>query len=267
VEGPLSAVRIVTWNVNSLRARLPRLEELLTQHQPDVVLLQETKVSAEQFPHDELAALGYHAVESSSGQWTGVAIVARQELEITEPTSELFGNPVASEARWVEATVDGIRFASVYVVNGRSLDHEMYFVKLEFLQAMADRAADLHAKGVPMIISGDVNVCPRDIDAWNPDAMEGHTHVSVPERKGLERILTSGDLVDAHVQRYGEHAQQFTWWDYRAGRFHKNEGLRIDLHMVSESLADGIADVRILRDLRKGSKPSDHAPLELELGR
>ena len=259
-------MRVVTWNVNSLRARLPRLEELLTQHQPDVVLLQETKVSAEQFPHEELGALGYHAAESSSGQWTGVAILARTDLPITDVTTELFGNPVPSEARWVEATVDGLRFASVYVVNGRSLDHEMYFVKLEFLQAMAARAGDLRSSG-PMIIAGDMNVCPRDIDVWNPAAMEGHTHTSAPERKGLQAILDEGDLVDAHVQRYGEDAQQFTWWDYRAGMFHKNQGLRIDLHMVSRELADQIADVRILRDLRKGSKPSDHVPLELELTR
>lgn len=259
-------MRVVSWNVNSLRARLPRVEELLTQHQPDVVLLQETKCTPEQFPHEELAAMGYHAADSSSGRWTGVAILARAELPIEDPTTELFGNPLASEARWVEATVDGIRFASVYVVNGRSLDHEMYFVKLEFLEAMAARAGDLRAKG-PMIIAGDMNVCPSDVDVWNPAAFEGHTHVSPPERKGLAAVLEQGDLVDAHVQRYGEAAEQFTWWDYRAGSFHKNQGLRIDHHLVSRELAGGIADVRILRDLRKGTKPSDHAPLELELQR
>lgn len=257
-------MRVVSWNVNSLRARLHRVEELLTQHQPDVVLLQETKCSPEQFPHEELAAMGYHAVDSSSGRWTGVAILARSELEIEEPTTELFGNPLASEARWVEATVAGIRFASVYVVNGRSLDHEMYFVKLEFLEAIAARAGDLREHG-PMIIAGDMNVCPTDLDVWNPAAFEGHTHVSAPERKGLQAVQDAGDLVDAHISRYGDHAQQFTWWDYRAGSFHKNQGLRIDLHLVSRALAGQIADVRILRDLRKGDKPSDHAPLELEL--
>ncbi|MBJ7471052.1 MAG: exodeoxyribonuclease III [Solirubrobacteraceae bacterium] len=263
----MTPLRIVTWNVNSLRARLPRVQELLEQHQPDVVLMQETKVSPEQFPHEELASLGYHAVDASSGQWTGVAIAVRKELALEDPKTDLFGSPVASEARWVEATVEGIRFASVYVINGRSLDHEMYFMKLEFLQAMADRAADLRAAGTPMVIAGDTNVCPRDVDVYDPDAFAGATHVSVPERLALQRVLDQGDLVDAHVQRYGEHAQQFTWWDYRAGHFHKGYGLRIDQHMVSRSLADGIADVRILRDLRKGTKPSDHAPLELELGR
>ncbi|MDO9356570.1 MAG: exodeoxyribonuclease III [Solirubrobacteraceae bacterium] len=257
-------MRVVSWNVNSLRARLHRVEELLAQHQPDVVLLQETKCAPEQFPHEELAAMGYHAADASSGRWTGVAILARRELAIEDPTTELFGNPLASEARWVEATVSGIRFASVYVVNGRSLDHEMYFVKLEFLQAIADRAGDLREKG-PMIIAGDMNVCPTDLDVWNPVAFEGHTHVSAPERKALTRVLESGGLVDAHRHRYGDDAVQYTWWDYRAGSFHKNQGLRIDLHLVSESLAGQIADVRILRDLRKGDKPSDHAPLELEL--
>lgn len=262
-------MRIVSWNVNSLRARMHRVQELLTQHAPDVVLLQETKVSADAFPHAELAALGYQAVDASGGQWAGVAILAREELgPIQDATTELFGNPVPSEARWVEATIDGVRFASVYVVNGRSLDHEMYVVKLEFLQAIADRAADLRAAGgPPLVLSGDFNVCPRDVDVWSTAAFEGATHVSPAERRALERIIDGGGLVDAHVQRWGEDAEQFTWWDYRAGAFHKNLGLRIDLHLVAEPLAGGIADVRILRDLRKGSKPSDHAPLELELTR
>lgn len=261
-------MRIVTWNVNSLRARMHRVEELLTLHTPDVVLLQETKVSAETFPHEELAALGYHAADASGGQWAGVAILARKELAIEDPTTQLFGNPVPGEARWVEATVEGIRFASVYVVNGRSLDHELYVVKLEFLEAMAQRAADLKAgDGPPLVLAGDFNVCPRDVDVWSTAAFAGSTHVSPAERLALQRIIDDGGLVDAHVQRYGEDAEQFTWWDYRAGAFHKNMGLRIDLHLVAEPLAGQIADVRILRDLRKGSKPSDHVPLELELTR
>lgn len=263
----MAPLRIVTWNVNSLRARLPRVQELLEQHQPDVVLLQETKVGPDAFPHEELAALGYHAADSSGGQWAGVAILVRKELALEDVKTDLFENPVPSEARWVEATVEGIRYASVYVINGRALDHEQYFLKLEFLQAIRNRAADLKNDGVPLIISGDTNICPRDIDVWDTQAFAGSTHVSQPERLAFARILDDGDLVDAHVQRYGEDAQQFTWWDYRAGHFHKNFGLRIDQHLVSRQLAGGIADVRILRDLRKGSKPSDHAPLELELGR
>ncbi|MEH3054699.1 MAG: exodeoxyribonuclease III [Patulibacter minatonensis] len=167
----------------------------------------------------------------------------------------------------MEATIDGIRFASVYVINGRELGHEQYFLKLEFLEAMAARAADLRNAGTPTIIAGDVNVCPHDIDAWDPEVTAGRTHVSPAERKALASVLEQGGLVDAHVHRWGPEAQQFTWWDYRQGHFHKNLGLRIDLHMVSEGLADGIADVRILRDLRKGTKPSDHAPLELDLTR
>lgn len=260
-------MRIVSWNVNSLRARMPRVEELLTQHQPDVLLLQETKCAPDQFPHAELQARGYHAVDHSGGPWSGVAIACRSELELEDPACELFGNPLAEDARWVEATIDGIRFASVYVVNGRSPDHAMYFMKLEFLEAMAARAADLRNAGASVVISGDVNVCPRDVDVWNPSSMIGHTHVTPAERKALQAVLDQGGLVDAHVHRYGEHAEQFTWWDYRAGSFHKNQGLRIDLHMVSRDLGDRIADVRILRDLRKGPKPSDHAPLELELAR
>ncbi len=260
-------MRVVTWNINSLRARLPRLQELLEQHQPDVVLLQETKCSPEVFPHAAFTDAGYEVVDHSGGQWAGVAIAARPGLSIEEPTADLFGNPVPEEARWIEATVDGIRFASVYVVNGRALDHEMYLVKLDFLEAMAARAAELRAAGTPTVIAGDMNVCPADIDVWNPQAWEGMTHVSPAERKALAAVREQGGLVDAHVHRYGEHAQQFTWWDYRGGSFHKDHGLRIDHHLVSEDLAGTIADVRILRDLRKGEKPSDHVPLELELTR
>ncbi|MFT4035188.1 MAG: exodeoxyribonuclease III [Patulibacter sp.] len=260
-------MRIVTWNVNSLRARLPRVQELLEAHRPEVVLLQETKLTPEQFPHEELAALGYRAAEHSAGRWCGVAILAREELTLTDPTHDLPGNPLPDEARWLEATVDGIRFASVYVVNGRELGHEMYFRKLEFLEAMAARAATLREAAVPVVIAGDMNVCPADIDLWDPAAMAGATHVSPAERAALAAVRERGDLVDAHVHRWGAGAQQFTWWDYRGGSFHKNLGLRIDHHLVSRDLAPAISDVQILRELRKGHKPSDHVPLELTLTR
>jgi exodeoxyribonuclease-3 len=152
-------------------------------------------------------------------------------------------------------------------VNGRELGHEQYFYKLEFLEAVAARAGDLRVAATPTVIAGDMNVCPTDADLWDPATMVGTTHTSVAERRALAAVLTQGDLVDAHVQRWGAETQQFTWWDYRAGAFHKNMGLRIDHHLVSRDLAGGIADIRILRDLRKGTKPSDHAPLELDLTR
>lgn len=260
-------MRVVSWNVNSLRARLERVAELAERHRPDVVLLQETKTTAEQFPHDALAQVGYTAAESSSGRWTGVAILAREGLALSDPLGELPGSPAPEEARWVEATVDGIRFASVYVINGRTVDHEQYRLKLQFLGAMARRAGELASTGTPLVVAGDMNVCPRDIDVWDVRAMEGATHVSPAEREALASVLQAGDLVDAHVHLHGEDAQQFTWWDYRAGSFHKNLGLRIDHHLVSRDLANSIESVGILRELRKGPKPSDHAPLELVLDR
>lgn len=258
-------MRVVTWNVNSLRARMERVAELAEGYRPDVVLLQETKCSAEQFPRDDLAALGYNATECSSGRWTGVAILAREGLTIEDPVDDLPDNPVPEEARWVEATVGGVRFASVYVVNGRTVDHEQYELKLQFLGAMARRAEAFAEAGTPAVIGGDMNVCPRDVDVWDIRAMEGATHVTPAERAALAAVLEAGDMVDAHVHVHGPDAQQFTWWDYRGGSFHKNLGLRIDHHLVSNSLAPAIREVGILRDLRKGTKPSDHAPLELVL--
>ena len=258
-------MKIVTWNVNSLRARMERFAELVHGYHPDVVLLQETKVSEEQFPHAELAELGYRAVERSSGRWTGVAIVVREGLEVSNAVSGLPGDPLEDEARWVELTVEGIRFASVYVINGRTLEDPMYDAKLQFIAAMEARVRELAEQGTPMVIAGDMNVAPRDIDVWNPESMIGRTHVSAPEREGLRDVMDSGQLVDAHIELNGEDAVQYTWWDYRAGSFHKNLGLRIDLFLVSESLKDRLQTIGILRDLRKGQKPSDHAPLELEL--
>jgi len=258
----MSGMRIVTWNVNSLRARLPRVLEFLADRRPDVACLQETKCAPDSFPADELAAAGYQAVHSSGGQWAGVAILARTGLTLTDAGLALPADVAPGEARWCEATVDGIRFASVYVPNGRTLDSPEFPRKLAFLDAMASRAGQLGSE--PLLIAGDMNIAPADADVYDPAAFAGSTHVTPAERGRLERILADGELVDAYRQLHPDEPQ-FTWWDYRAGHFHKGLGLRIDLALLSRRLTPRLTGCGMVRDYRKGTKPSDHAPLVVQL--
>jgi exodeoxyribonuclease-3 len=254
-------MRIVTWNVNSLRVRLPRVLELLAEHRPDVACLQETKCTPDSFPVAELGQAGYDAVHNSAGQWSGVAVLARSELGLTDPVLGLAGDPVPGEARWCEATAAGIRFASVYVPNGRTVDSPEFPRKLAFLDAFAGRVAALAQ--APLVVAGDMNIAPADLDVYDPAAFADSTHVTPQERDRLAHILELG-LVDAY-RRVHPDTVQYTWWDYRAGHFHKGLGLRIDLALISRSLAEGLRSAGIARDYRKGSKPSDHAPLLIEL--
>ena len=258
-------MRLVTWNVNSLKVRMPRMLELLGELAPDVVCLQETKCEAAAFPLAELSAVGYEAVHHSAGRWAGVAILARAGLEIADPTSGLAGELRAEEARWIEATVAGLRVVSTYVPNGRAVDSPTYDEKLTFLDAAAQRVAQLSEQPARVIVAGDFNVTPADIDVYDPAAFVGSTHVTPAERSRIERILSSGGLVDAYRALHPDD-QQFTWWDYRQGHFHRGMGLRIDLALVARALAGRIEHVGIARDFRKGTKPSDHAPLVVVLG-
>jgi exodeoxyribonuclease III len=252
---------VVTWNVNSLRARLPRVLEFLKLHRPDVLCLQETKCAPDAFPVLELQEAGYGAVHHSGGQWAGVALLARSPLTFEDPQLGLAGEPEPSEARWCEATIGGIRFASTYVPNGRTLDSPEYPRKLAFLDAMTRLAAMPASE--PSVIAGDMNIAPADIDVYDPGAFVGGTHVSDAERDRLRQILDAG-YVDAYRHAHPDE-QQFTWWDYRAGNFHKGLGLRIDLMLCDETLAPRIQSCGIDRNFRKGTKPSDHAPLLLDL--
>jgi exodeoxyribonuclease-3 len=253
-------VLLASWNVNSLNARLFRVLEFLELHRPDVVCLQETKTTPEAFPHDALAEIGYRAADHSGGRWEGVAIVARDGLEISDPVRGLAGEPTAGEARWIEATVGGLRVASVYVPNGRAIGHEMFAQKLAFLGAMAERAGALHAGATEAVVQGDMNVCPADRDVYDPAAFAGETHVTDEERAALAAVLERGGLVDAFRQLEPEEPG-FTWWDYRQGHFHRKMGLRIDLALLSGEPASRLESCGIDRNFRKGKKPSDHAPL------
>jgi exodeoxyribonuclease-3 len=254
-------VKLVTWNVNSLNPRMPRVVELLELHEPDLLFLQETKTAPAAFPELELAAAGYHAVHHSAGRWAGVAIAAREGVPLDGVCAGLPGEPAVDEARWIEASVDGIRAVSVYVPNGRALDSPFYKDKLRFLEAATERIRSLSAE--PLVVAGDFNVCPTDLDVYDPQAFVGSTHVTEAERERFRALLDAG-MVDAY-RELEKDEPGFTWWDYRAGHFHKKMGLRIDAFLLSPPLASRLRSCGIDRNFRKGPKPSDHAPLLAEL--
>ena len=250
-------MKLATWNVNSLKVRLPRLLELLAEHRPDVVCLQETKCTAEGFPRDELTAAGYAFAEHSAGRWNGVAILAREETAIEDVVRGLPGEAAGGEARYLEVRVNGIRAASVYVPNGRAVDDPAFDEKLAFLDALALRAPDLD------VLAGDLNVTRADEDVYDPVAFAGSTHVTAAERSRLGAILEAG--LDDAFRALEPEGPGFTWWDYRQGHFHRGLGLRIDYVLLAESLAGRLTACGIDRSYRKGPKPSDHAPLLAEL--
>lgn len=261
-------MQLVTWNVNSLKARLPRVLEFLEAFAPDVLCLQETKTEPAAFPVEELAAAGYEAVHHSGGRWAGVAILAREGLGLAEAGVGLPGEARADQARWVEATVGGLHVVSVYVVNGQAIGSEPFAEKLQFLHAMGQR---LHAlRDEQLVVMGDFNIAPDDADVYDTAAFEGSTHVTPEERGALTELSAAGAVVDAYRTLHpvgGEDPNRthYTWWDYRQGHFHRGLGLRIDLGLVSETLVPRLDRMGIERDFRKGTKPSDHAPLVLEL--
>lgn len=252
-------MRLATWNVNSLTAREPRVLEWLEHHQPDVICLQETKQDDERFPASVFAELGYHAAHFGEGRWNGVAILSRTELT---DVHRGFGTVEDDTgARFLHATVQGIDVMSCYVPNGRALDDPFYQKKLAWLDRLAEVVAAL-ADGRPMVVAGDFNVAPSDDDVWSPEAFEGQTHVSAPERERLAALLALG-LDDVVRRRLGAE-KVFSWWDYRAGSFHRGWGMRIDLVLASKAVGERVTNAWIDRDARKGVKPSDHAPVVID---
>jgi len=255
-------MRIATWNVNSLPARLPRVREWLAAVGPDVLCLQETKVGADGFPAEELEQAGYASAADGDGGYNGVAILSRVGLE--QVSRGFAGEPgfPETERRSIAATCGGVRVWSVYVPNGRTLDSPHYVYKLAWLQALAAALRAELQEGAPLAVCGDFNVAPTDEDVWDPSLFVGSTHVSAPERAALQGIVDLG-LADVHPRALK--GQPFTYWDYRAGNFHKGFGMRIDLVLLSAALAGAVSDAYIDREARKGSKPSDHAPVVVDL--
>jgi exodeoxyribonuclease-3 len=256
-------VRIATWNVNSLKQRLPRLLPWLDQRGPDVVCLQETKIADAAFAEllgDELVGRGYEVAVHGEAAWNGVAILSRMGLDDVVRGLEGapgFPNP---EARAVAATCGGVRVTSVYVPNGRTPDSEHFKYKLAWMASLREAVA---AGPDPQIVCGDMNIAPTDEDVFDPEAYIGQTHVTPPERAALAELQGLG-LHDVVRDRWpGERV--FTYWDYRAGMFHQDLGMRIDLVLASGVVADRVRAAWVDRHARKGTGPSDHAPVIVDL--
>jgi exodeoxyribonuclease-3 len=256
-------MRLATWNVNSVTARVPRLVEWLGATRPDVVCLQETKCAADAFPYDEVRPLGYEVAAHGDGRWNGVALLSRVGLaDVTRGLRNEPGFP-DPEARAIGATCGGVRVWSVYIPNGREPGHDHYAYKLSWLSALRDTMADELPSHSAYAVCGDFNVAPTDDDVWDPSRFVGSTHVTPPERAALAELQALG-LRDV-VPRPLKYDRPFTYWDYRAGMFHRNEGMRIDLVYASEPLADAVTDAYVDREARKGKGPSDHAPVVVDV--
>ena len=254
---------LATWNVNGIRARSQRFAEWLAERQPDVVCLQELKIVETEFPHLELRASGYHAVLSGQQSWNGVAVVAKERPEIV--MRELPGAEQAG-ARFVVAKVLGMEIASVYIPNGKTTAHPDYKLKLAWLESLATHIESRARTGteVPLLVGGDFNVCPTDLDSYGGARFKGHIFHTDEERALIARLRGAG-LVDLYRAKYPD-TIGFSWWDYRAGQFHKNEGMRLDMLFATKSIADRVKDVYVDREYRKkgkasGAVPSDHAPV------
>jgi exodeoxyribonuclease-3 len=271
-------VRIATWNVNSVAARLPRLNEWLELAEPDVLCLQETKCAADAFPGERAEQLGYEIAVNGEGRWNGVAILSRVGLaEVclgfpgqpaydpppNEDDPALLDAPAKVEARAVGATCGPLRTWSLYVPNGRSLDSPHYSYKLEWLTALTAALASEVNDDKGFVVTGDFNIAPSDADVWDPSLFVGSTHVTAAERESLAGLRSLG-LEDV-VPRAMKYDTPYTYWDYRAGMFHKNQGMRIDLVYANRVAAAAVDDAYVDRDARKGKGPSDHAPVVVDV--
>jgi len=267
-------MRIATWNVNSLKARLDKVRWWLDRARPDVLLMQETKLTDAAAPVESFRDAGYELAHHGQGRWNGVAIASR--LGIANVVSH-FGEPLRpddtpdtgddepqAEARMIAADCGGVRAVSIYAPNGRTLDSPFYEAKLAWFDRLARWIEGAANPEQPLLIGGDFNVAPSDLDVWDPRACHGGTHVSAREREAFARLCRWG-LVDTYRQQHPETAR-FTWWDYRAGHFQKNFGMRIDHLLATHSLARRTVWTEIDREARKGKPiPSDHAPLLIDV--
>jgi exodeoxyribonuclease-3 len=275
-------MRIATWNVNSLKARMDRVEEWLALRSPDVLLMQETKLADEAAPEMPFRMAGYELLHHGEGRWNGVAIASRVGIEgvvanfgdgpvrrssgpeaIAEALEAEASETSADEARMVSAVCGGIRLVSVYAPNGRALDTPFYRAKLAWFARLSRWLREACDPSQAIVIGGDFNVAPEDVDVYDMADFAGSTHVSGPERAAMAALRDWG-LVDAYRLHHPE-TGKFSWWDYRAGNFHKGLGMRIDHLYVTQSVANRCTASEIDRDARKGKLPSDHAPVYIDL--
>jgi exodeoxyribonuclease-3 len=275
-------MRIATWNVNSLKARQEAVDRWLERAAPDILLIQETKLTDSDAPVMPFAMLGYDLLHHGEGRWNGVGIATRQGLRVEDVLTNFGDGPVRDsgpgaakdvseedfnpfdEARMLSAVVDGLRIVTIYAPNGRVVGSPFYTGKLAWYERLSRWLADTRKTSESLLIGGDFNIAPTDADVWDANAVHGGTHVSEPERKAFRALLDWG-LVDGYRLQQ-DAAGRFSWWDYRAGNFHKNLGMRIDHLLVTKPIAERVVAAEIDREARKGPPiPSDHAPVTLDL--
>jgi exodeoxyribonuclease-3 len=252
-------MKIATWNVNSLKVRLPHVLDWLTASQTDILCLQETKTTDENFPVDEIETAGYHVVYSGQKTYNGVAIISKQQAaDIITDVSGL-DDP---QRRILGATIAGIRLLNLYVVNGQEVGSEKYAHKLHWLDKVTDYIDEQLQQHERFVVLGDFNIAPDDRDVYDPEAWHERILCSTPERQALQKILDLG-LVDT-FRLYEQEAESYSWWDYRAAGFRRNRGLRIDLVLASKALADSCRACSIDKEPRRLERPSDHTPVMAE---
>jgi exodeoxyribonuclease-3 len=267
-------MRIATWNVNSLKARMERVTGWIERARPDVLLLQETKLHDSAAPHEVLESFGYTLAHHGEGRWNGVAIASRCGLSdvVTnfgrpfraEATPDVHDDEPLAEARMIAARCGGLRVVSLYAPNGRLVDSPFYEAKLAWFRMLKSWLVEAATPQEALVLGGDFNVAPTDADVWDPGACHGGTHVSPQERQAFQELCDWG-LTDVYRQRHPE-GGRYSWWDYRAGNFHRNVGMRIDHLLATDEVARRTVAAEIDREARKGKPtPSDHAPVVMDV--
>ncbi len=253
-------MRIATWNVNSIRARLDHVNDWLRSREPDVLCLQETKVVDSEFPTDTFSRLGYETVRIGQRTYNGVALISRHPIE--DVHYGLLGSNPKQDARLISGNIGGVRVLSAYVPNGKNLDSPSYPEKLEWLGRLRENLDATCDPDNPLVLAGDFNIARDDRDVFDAEAMAGKIHFSPPEHEALDRVVAFG-LEDCFRKRNDE-GGHFSWWDYRMGAFRRNRGLRIDYLFATRSVTDRLTHATIDREPRSWEKPSDHAPVVIE---
>ncbi len=256
----MNHIKIASWNVNSIRARLDSVIPWIQEHQPDLLAMQETKVDNDQFPRALFEDLGYHTVFHGQKSYNGVAIISKSPVDDICTTWP--GDHDDIECRLLACTFNGVRIVNVYVPNGQSVNSEKYTYKLAWLNRFRDFVTDELERYPNMVLLGDFNIAPKDEDVYDPKVWQGCVLVSEPERHGLERLFHLG--FQDSFRLFEQPKDQFSWWDYRAAAFRRNMGLRIDLILVSSMFAKHCLKSEIDKTPRKADKPSDHAPVWIQ---